>query len=161
MLLKTKRHLEIGPVKWALILAFSWLWLLHLSQVEGRHFPAAAPMQLIGAFPTDIRDPDDFEWDRIHGGPNTVFWVASKRLRPDCSPKRLEWFLGPRLGHRQSAPVAVLWGPPVNRPDHVGFTSGPWVARVAIEQFYRSHSDVIHSCRFLGIEREVRTPFWN
>lgn len=161
MFLRIKRSVEIGPLKWFLIILVAWVWLLHLAQIEGRYFPAAKPMVLIGAFPTAIRDPDDFEWDKIHGGPNTAFWIESERLRPDCSPKRLEWFLGKRKSKRHGAPVRVFWGPPVNRPDNEGFISGPWIARVSLPQFLKSHSDVIHSCRFFGIEREVRTPFWH
>lgn len=112
----------------------------------GYWFPAAAPMALTSAART---------------GDLIVFGGTSARLRPQCNPRRLEWYLGERQG--RSTPVVVNWGPPEIKPDDV-FTFEGWTAEMTdVEAFrFQTFSDVLHRCRVLGIELpfDVRTRFY-
>lgn len=100
------------------------------------------------------------------------FSGASARLRLECSPLALEWFLGDRYG--QTAPVTSKWGPPVKREPTGEFEFAGWEVNISDSEVFLndSHSDVVHQCRVLYrvvdgeavggfyLPWETRTPFW-
>lgn len=156
-----KNPFAVHPLNWFIAIVIFWGAILHFSQIEGQWFPAAKPLTIIGKFPTTAKTPQDFTWGQIHGGPYTAIWIQSTRLRPNCGPRRLEWFLGKRPpSGRPGSPVVANWGPAVNHPDGV-FFSGPWVIQIEIQRLSNTYADVIHRCVTAGISREVRTPIWN
>lgn len=124
--------------------------------LEGRFFPAAAPMTLLTTVEVDG---------------STIFSGLSSRLRPACSPRRLEWFLGERGSQR--VPVVVNWGPPNINPNG-DFAFHGWVAEVTPPDLFTNgtHGDVIHRCRIFtkvkngvavggfNLPWETRTRFW-
>lgn len=105
--------------------------------------PAAAPMVL-----TDARVVED----------TIVFSGRTARLWPQCSPRRLEWFLGSRDG--QNSPMIVRWGKPIMRPNGV-FTFSGWIAETDdLEAFkFGSFSDVLHECRLFA-RHEIVSDKW-
>lgn len=120
------------------ILAF-WVLLIGPGVIDGAVNPAAAPATLTRV----EQDPDDIEWVIIAG--------KSVRLRPECNPRRLEWFIGERSG--KNTPVDWDWGPPKIRTDG-GFDFVDWRVRAAPPETLRnaSFADVLHQCHFFGIE---------
>ena len=148
-------------MKYASIITLVGMLLAFLSVIvrplETRYFPAASPMVLTDAY---------------QEGGYTVFAGTSARLRPGCSPLRLEWSLGVRNG--QTAPATALWGRP-KQNDNGAFSFEGWTVDVVpVERFKEmSHGDVIHQCRLFyrmvddqavggfNLPWETRTQFWN
>lgn len=155
------KMLQIQPLNWWIIIIFSWVYLIHVSQVEGKIFPVAERITITKMKKTIYRYPVVYKDQKKQKGNYTAFWIKSKRLRPECGPKRLEWFLGKRNYKRAGAKIDVFWGPPENHPDGV-FHSGPWIAHIEYERFNNTYGDVIHDCVTLGLfHREVRTEIFN
>ncbi len=133
---------------WAVIIACGWLWLHGPGNLEGRFYPAAAPMTL----------------DRAAQGEqesSTVFWGASFRLRMECNYRDIKWFMGSR-GSR-NVPLVVDVGPPEVRPDGE-FRFGPWTVNVSPDYFESfTYADVFHRCSIFGIQLPwlTRSRFWN
>ena len=159
---------------WLAAIIFGFVFLIGPGSIDGSINPAAAPMVLDDAIlgpPEQISGQDQ---------QTTIFWGKSARLRPWCSPIRMEWFLG-RRSTRGSPITQWSWGPPKVRPDGE-FSFGPWsVTGVSPSVFrYDVYGDVIHGCSLIEIRIpdagnklgyrvilriplpwETRTPFWN
>lgn len=130
---------------------------LRAGEITGRIWPAALPMTLASAVEVDGQ---------------TVFSGSSSRLRPGCSPLRLDWHLGVRGG--QFTPAVANWLAPIKRPNG-GFSFSGWTVNITpVSAFlYMSHADVIHQCRILyqmvdgeavggfNLPWETKSPFWN
>lgn len=116
--------------------------------LDGKIFPAAEPMLLVG-YPEVINN-------------KIVFFGSTTRLRPECNFLRVDWYMGDRGGRNVPVPVDV--GRPEIRPDGE-FTFGPWIVHVTSIDIFLSYTyaDVVHSCKTFGITNIVPTitPFWN
>jgi len=150
--------IDVIPTVVIMVWLGSWIYP-RLPTIMGDWSPAAAPMAMT---------------DAIEVADTVVFSGESARLRPECSPRRLEWFLGSRNG--QNTPVVVNWGPPEKKPNG-RFSFHGWVAEIGDADLFRfnTFSDVIHSCRIFGsvdeetgeytggwvIPIEVRTKFYH
>jgi len=126
---------------WAVVIAFN------PGAVEGWLFPVSAPMQLSWVSPAD----DD----------SSNVWGISARLRPSCSFRRIDWYLGRRT--EDSSPAKVDTGKPITRK--VGsFVFGPWHVFIPVGDLaFNSYADVFHSCRYFGIPSPwlTKSRFWN
>lgn len=116
-----------------LLLAGMWIWLIGPGYLAGQMFPAASPMVLSDAHPS---------------GDRTVFAGSSERLRPGCSFRDIEWFLGTRDG--QHVPADIYVGPPQVKDNGV-FEFVGWSVDVVPVSMFRdfTFADVIHKCRIL------------
>lgn len=155
------KALRISEKRWLLYIAIGWLLLIGPGRVEGNVLPAASPMELISIIPSNGYDFNTGEAAHDKNGRFSAIWVGISRLRhPNCKPRKLEWFLGPREGN--NVPVTWAWGPPVIRDDGY-FTAGPWIIGVSVDKFTDTHSDVLHQCHTFGLAHPwlTRSPLWN
>lgn len=138
-------HLTNTQYLKALIFVWVAIVLFNPGAIEGRLFPAAAPMTL-----TRVEPDDDG---------NALVWGSSERLRADCSFRHVSWY----LGHRGdlSVPARVITGKPILRPKGA-FTFGPWIVDVPAVEIQNSHADVYHQCRYFGIDSPwmTKSRFW-
>lgn len=145
----------------ALICGVLWVHFVDVGQLAGNIAPAAAPMEL-----TSIMQGPPVE---INGDmqPSVIFYGASARLRPNCQPRRMEWFLGKRDGRNVPLPD-WKWGKPKINPDSA-FSFGPWsINGITVEQFQGDvFGDVVHQCGWpiaggvIEYPWETKTRFWN
>lgn len=135
--------------QWWVALFIGTLVLIGPGNVEGRFFPAAAPMGLTGA-------------EAAASGMEVLFWGESSRLRPACNYRDIKWYLGHR-GQR-NVPLKVATGPAQVREDG-DFSFGPWRLDVPSTQTLTSFTfaDVYHQCSVWGIQLpwQTRSAFWN
>lgn len=144
-----RRAWQFSEAQWLVIVAIGWLMMVGPGRIEGKYFPAAAPMTLSKA-------------EAVQGAYATAIWGMSARLRPSCSFRRLEWYVGRRGG--QDAPVMVTTGRAEVRPTGE-FEFGPWTVELLpperVADF--SYADVLHQCHVFGVRLPwlTRTRFWN
>jgi hypothetical protein len=107
-------------------------------RIEGRLLPAAEPATIL----TVVQHPDLDDYSIVSG--------SSERLRPNCSPREMKWYLGDRDG--RDAPAEVDWGKPIKRADGV-FEFYDWLVQVVPEEALRnqSYADVMHRCKYFGL----------
>lgn len=139
--------MSTSGIRWAWLLLIGWIVIVGPGAIDGRLFPAAAPMELTRAKLVDK---------------GTAIWGKSSRLRPECSFERIRWYMGSRYGKR--VPAAVDTGPPIVRDDG-DFEFGPWVVDIwppAVVEIY-SFADVYHRCQVFGFDMPwlTKTRFWN
>ena len=152
------KHVQYSTTQWWIAIFAILLYLYGPGKLEGRLFPAAAPMVLTNVQPATMIDP--LSGDRIQA---TIISLESARLRhPNCAPRKLEWFEGQRSGLGNNTPVPSSWGPPIVRGDG-RFSATGWKIGVPVHRIEDTFSDVLHRCNVLGIEHPwlTRTRFWN
>jgi hypothetical protein len=141
--------MKLPDWQWWVLIAVGWIALLGPGTIEGRMFPAAAPMELTAVAGNKM-------------ALNTAFFGRSSRLRPSCNFERIEWRLGVRGG--RSVPVQIDLGPPRVRPDG-DFSFGPWYVGIYPPEMFSkgSYANVYHRCRYFGPRSPwlTKTPFWN
>ncbi len=124
-----------------------WLLLVGPGTIEGRLFPASAPMKLDQLVQTEQ---------------GTAIWGRSARLRSFCSFREIKWYLGERGA--KNVPAKVQIGPLVVRADGP-FSFGPWVVDISPAERVRdfSFADVYHHCRVgpVWMPWLTKTRFWN
>lgn len=122
--------------------------------IEGRLWPAAAPMTLT----------------RVEAAPGgSEIWGTSARLRPECSFAGFDWRL--ERGGRSTV-VDVRTGPALVRPNGP-FEFGPWALNITPEEFADTRGRVRHRCRWFRSDTgwrglvnrylprwETVSPFW-
>lgn len=141
---------KLSDVHYMRLIIVLWMALLSMSYVSnviGRAFPAAAPMQLT-------------KYQGI-GSDLTLIWGESARLRPECSFRRIDWYLGTRTG--KNVPADIWTGKPILRDDG-SFSFGPWFLSIPVNDVVsNSFADTFHQCTFMGIQEPwlIRSRFWN
>lgn len=123
-----------------------WIALIGPGAIEGKIFPASAPAYDV----VSREDPTNDQWVLVSG--------ASKRLRPECSPRKLEWFAGER--HNQDTVVDWDWGRPIVRSKGE-FLFYDWRVRAAPPEYMmeRTFADVLHQC-FVVVPMPFRNSNW-
>lgn len=141
---------------WLAFTLLAWVALIGPGKIEGKYFPAAAPMVLTNFWPGSFSDP-------VSGREISLMkiWGQSARLRPECYFRRIEWFLGQR--DQNHVPVHTTLGRSIVRPDGV-FRFGPWFILVETSSALLQHSfsDVLHRCYYFGMPAPwlTRSRFW-
>jgi len=137
--------------EWQWLKTIAFMWLLALASnpgaVDGYFFPAGEKMRI--------------EWIAPADDETSLLWGVAAKLRPECSFRRIEWYMGSRSG--VSVPAAVNTGRSILRRDG-SFKFGPWIVSVpASELAFNSYADVFHECRYLGFASPwlTKTRFFN
>lgn len=131
-----------------IVLAVLFLTVPYTGTIEGFFSPATARADLNRIEP-------------VADGRSSSLYGTSAQLRPSCSFRRIDWFIGTRWGN--SVPVNVNAGPTQMREEGP-FWFGPWMVDATpdiVRDF--SFANIYHQCRVLGVEAPwlTRTAFWN
>lgn len=147
----------VRELHWLWFIAVLWVVVIGPGKIEGKLFPAAAPMTLTTTIGTEYKHP-------ITGDlmPALKIWGDSARLRPECRYRRIDWFSGSR--DTNNVPVDFVAGKAVVR-ENGAFSFGPWFVAVGVinDLMHRSFADVFHRCYYFGIPSPwlTRSRFWN
>jgi hypothetical protein len=148
-----KRHWNFHG--WTTIILVGWLVAIGPGTIEGKLFPVVENVTM-----TAEQDLSNTEWVWVSGG--------FKKLRGNCNPRIIEWFLGDR--HGKQVPVEYVWGKPEIRDegDHRFYD---WHVRAAPPYVLENntYADVLHRCGFylpvlnyrINYPWITRTRFWN
>lgn len=152
--------MKYSDSQWFVAIIIGWFALIGPGNIIGKYYPAAAPMELVVALPTNLREPEVGRAAYQQGGRRTAIWLSSSRLRPECRFKRIDWYLGKRDSNH--VPVKIEVGRPLVRANG-NFTAGPWIVHIRLSEFEATYADVFHRCSVLGIELPwlTRSRFWN
>jgi len=138
---------------WTGLIVGGWLTVIGPGSFEGAMFPVVKDVHLSAT--QDETRPD---WSIVSG--------HFVKIRQDCSPRRIEWFLGNR--ETNDSPVEYSWGPPQVRlaGEHVFYD---WQVRAAPPDVLENETfaDVLHRCHIVIAGRKLELPwltrsrFWN
>lgn len=107
---------------------------------EGRLNPVTTPASIYFADPIDHRSV------RVR--------MYAHKLR-ECDFDGIAWYLGRRGELRAAVNVEFGDGARIRHPGLLDL--GPWDIALSFRQLWRSHADVYHRCRFLGVRLPWRT----